>query len=137
MCDFGENRTFAHSILYIYIYSSVFRTFPVFSTIFTKLRGETERKQANSLWYYIKYIEHTAKRVIIKYLCAFYSQNKVISFVLLDFASFYCIIKQIHIHRNDNGKFTRHFDAKQPTQKRKGVCKTYFSHNIPRHHIMT
>ena len=45
MCDFGENRIFAHPILYIYIYSSYFRIFLENSAILPKEAGiMTENK---------------------------------------------------------------------------------------------
>lgn len=52
------------------------------------------------------------------------------------YASFRCILLCFPAKRssgNDNGKFTDHFDAKQTTRKRNGVCKTFFSRNITRH----
>ena len=35
--------------------------------------------------------------------------------------------------RNGHGEFADHFGVTQTTRKHIGVCKTFFSHNIPRH----
>ena len=49
------------------------------------------------------------------------------------FYAFHSVFAKISLCGNDNGELIDHFDAEQPTQKRNGVCKTFFSHNIPRH----
>lgn len=66
------------------------------------------------------------------FLCEF-PKNAYISIVPHRFTAFRSVFLQKRSNGNDNGKFTDHFDAKQTTRKRNGVCKTFFSHNTTRH----
>lgn len=59
-----------------------------------------------------------------------------ISAKLQYFTAFYSVLMKIILFGNDNGKFTHDLVAKQPTQKRNGVCKTIFSRNTTRHPVM-
>ena len=47
------------------------------------------------------------------------------------FCVFRSVFAELTLFGNDNGEFQVHFVAEQTTQKRNGVCKTFFSRNIP------
>ena len=47
------------------------------------------------------------------------------------FCAFRSVFAELTLFGNDNGEFQVHFVVEQTTQKRDGVCKTFFSRNIP------